>query len=144
MLNSAYYITRNGFKELVAHLDFNGGGFNVYPAFEGMQIDEDTESITIDGEEYEIEIESDSDAGYNGDFSDEELAFIIRNAGAHNEDTEGELVRRAGIIDPELWEAWEHLGEEEDEDDEEEENKYKDLDFEELIEKAAEILGVEI
>lgn len=142
MLNSVYFITRNGIKELVAHIDFNGCGFSVYPAFEGMQIDEDTESITIDGEEYEIEIESDSAAGYSGDFSDEELAFIIRNEGAHNEDIEGELVRRASIIDSELWEAWEHLGEEEDE--EEEENKYKNLDFEELIEKAAEILGVEI
>lgn len=144
MLNSVYYITRNGSKELVAHIDFNGCGFSVYPTFEGMQIDEDTESITIDGEEYEIESESDSATGYNGDFSDEELAFIIRNEGAHNEDTEGELVRRAGIIDSELWEAWEHLGEEEDEDDEKEVNKYKDLDFEELIEKAAEVLGVEI
>lgn len=40
MLNSVYYITRNGSKELVAHIDFNGCGFSVYPTVENERITE--------------------------------------------------------------------------------------------------------
>lgn len=70
-----YYITlKDGTKKLVAY-EYKKY-FHVCPEFKNMKIDEDSETITIDGEEYEIEQEDDMKRNL-ADYSNEELAFMI-------------------------------------------------------------------
>lgn len=105
-----------------------------------MKIDEDTEAITIDGEEYEIEQEDDMKRNL-ADYSNEELAFMIRCQDEWEEDFTEELIDRAKYENEDLLyeKALEVI-----------EDKEKVIDaavnenWERMYEEAAEILGVEI
>lgn len=141
-----YYITlKDGTKKLVAYeykkyITFNNDYFHVYPEFKKMKIDEDTEAITIDGEEYEIEQEDDMKRNL-ADYSNEELAFMISCQDEWEEDFTEELIDRAKYENEDLLyeKALEVI-----------EDKEKVIDaavnenWERMYEEAAEILGVEI
>lgn len=141
-----YYITlKDGTKKLVAYeykryARFNNDYFHVCPEFKNMKIDEDTETITIDGEEYEIEQEDDMKRNL-ADYSNEELAFMISCQDEWEEDFTEELIDRAKYENEDLLyeKALEVI-----------EDKEKVIDaavsenWERMYEEAAEILGVEI
>lgn len=79
----------------------HNGDFHVSPAFEGMGITPDTESITLDGKSYPVETDSNYAASY---FTDEELAFMIRcqgefDSGEWDDVLTDELVKRAVMQD---------------------------------------------
>lgn len=105
-----------------------------------MKIDEDTEAITIDGEEYEIEQEDDMKRNL-ADYSNEELAFMISCQDEWEQDFVEELMERAKHDNEDLLyeKALEVI-----------EDKEKVIDaavnenWERMYEEAAEILGVEI
>lgn len=105
-----------------------------------MKIDEDTEAITIDGEEYEIEQEDDMKRNL-ADYSNEELAFMISCQDEWEQDFVEELMERAKYENEDLLyeKALEVI-----------EDKEKVIDaavnenWERMYEEAAEILGVEI
>lgn len=143
-----YYITlKDGTKKLVAYeykryarFIFNNDYFHVCPEFKNMKIDEDTETITIDGEEYEIEQEDDMKRNLAA-YSNEELAFMISCQDEWEEDFTEELIDRAKYENEDLLyeKALEVI-----------EDKEKVIDaavsenWERMYEEAAEILGVEI
>lgn len=73
------------------------GNFHVSPAFAGLSIDENTNTVNINGKSYLIK----SDSNYAAEFfSDEELAFMIRcqgefDGGEWDDVLTDELVKRA-------------------------------------------------
>nr|DAU30181.1 MAG TPA: hypothetical protein [Bacteriophage sp.] len=141
-----YYITlKDGTKKLVAYeykryFVLNNGNFHVCPEFKNMKIDADAETITIDGEEYEIEQEDDMKRNL-ADYSNEELAFMISCQDEWEQDFVEELMERAKYENEDLLyeKALEVI-----------EDKEKVIDaavnenWERMYEEAAEILGVEI
>ena len=141
-----YYITlKDGTKKLVAYeykryFVLNNGNFHVCPEFKNMKIDADTETITIDGEEYEVEQEDDMKRNL-ADYSNEELAFMISCQDEWEQDFVEELMERAKYENEDLLyeKALEVI-----------EDKEKVIDaavnenWERMYEEAAEILGVEI
>lgn len=71
----------------------HNGDFHVSPAFKGMGITPETESITLDGIPYSVKIGCNYSAWY---YTDEELAFMIRCQGGEWDDVlTDELVERA-------------------------------------------------
>lgn len=97
-----------------------------------VEITEDengVELVTINGKTYKYdELEVCEDYKAIDWASDEELAAIIRGEREFYEETLDELIRRASYIDPNIEEEWQEC----------------DGYWEDVAEKAAEILGVEI